>query len=227
MLRCATRQLLMLRKWELDRLPDGRVFHIEKPWYWRRTFFRFLWWGMYRNAGVIFYFARNEHMNDIWMISCTWLIWSCEWHPICSISLTHRFFLWFFLKPTQKVQQKTNGAPNRRFHHFFVGTIWKKNRSKHFLPFQHVAYSPSPREFLGPVSPWNSSLPNQMCGCKKVPFHWWQPEIRQKTHHLRWDKHEKTRWWFQRFPMFTPIPGEMIQFWLIFNFSIGLKAPTR
>ena len=33
-----------------------------------------------------------------------------------------------------------------------------------------------------------------------------------------------TRWWLQKYFLFSPLPGEMIQVWLIF--SMGLKPPT-
>ena len=39
---------------------------------------------------------------------------------------------------------------------------------------------------------------------------------------------QKTRWWFQRFFIFTPIPGKMIQIdYIIFFKRVGEKPPTR
>ena len=92
------------------------------------------------------------------------------------------------------------------------------------------------------LRPWNEPWHHAVALSPWWPPGWpwrWSPRPRRKWSTLVKQSGEKnvqnvpqksqkfiTRWWFQMFLLVSSLPGEMIQFWLIF-FNIFLKPPAR
>ena len=74
---------------------------------------------------------------------------------------------------------------------------------------------------------WKACLPSITWICfKDVCYKW--PKKKPQRNWLRQMYHVWlyiTRWWFQTF-FFPPLPGEIIQIWLIFFRWVGKKPPT-